>query len=220
MSDLREYLLFIVLENTDLRTQNSHFLKVVVVGDSACGKTSFIRAYVNNKRCTGEYTPTVFDTFDCCISIGKDPVMFQIHDTAAVEGYERLRPDSYRGSDLVVICFCIARQSTLHNVEDYWYPEVRIHSPTAPIVVAGLQKDLRDDYEMSSLVYRTKHQPPVQVETARRISGSIHAACYRECSAVTLQGVKELFDLIVYMAYEHKKRQCRKVENGTKCSVL
>ncbi|XP_062503020.1 uncharacterized protein LOC134179971 isoform X2 [Corticium candelabrum] len=208
------------LENSNLRIQNCHFLKIVVVGDAACGKTSFIRAYVNDKRCTGEYNPTVSDTFDCCISIGKEPVMLQIHDTAALEGYEKLRPDAYRGSDLIVICFCIARQSSLHNVEDYWCPEIRLHNPTAPIVVAGLQKDLRDDYEMSSQVYRTKYQPPVKAETAKRIAGSVHALCYRECSSVTMQGVKELFDLIVYTAYEHKKRQFRKTDSRAKCSVL
>ncbi|XP_065827838.1 uncharacterized protein [Oscarella lobularis] len=212
------------LEDSQLRTQNTNFLKVVVAGDTGCGKTSFIRASVNQTRCNvDDYTPTVFDTFDCCVSIGKEPIMLQVHDTGALEGYEKLRSESYRDADAVVVCFNIGRQSSLHNVEDCWHPEVKLHAASGvPIIVAGLQMDLREEYERNPSVrlYRSKHYTPVQEDMGKRISRSIRAVYYGECSALTLVGVKELFDHVVYIAYEHKRMQCKKPPKKGRCNIL
>ena len=149
--------------------------------------------------------------------------MLQVHDTGALEGYEKLRSESYRDADAVVVCFNIGRQSSLHNVEDCWHPEVKLHAASGvPIIVAGLQMDLREEYERNPSVrlYRSKHYTPVQEDMGKRISRSIRAVYYGECSALTLVGVKELFDHVVYIAYEHKRMQCKKPPKKGRCNIL
>jgi len=66
-------------------------------------------------------------------------------DTAGQEDYDRLRPLSYPGSDVVVICFSVDRPESLNNVEGAWAAEVKHFCRGVPVILVGNKTDLRTD---------------------------------------------------------------------------
>ena len=63
--------------------------------------------------------------------------------TAGQEDYDRLRPLSYPQTDIFLVAFCVKSPTSFANVKDKWIPEVRHHCPNTPVLLLGLQCDLR-----------------------------------------------------------------------------
>ena len=59
------------------------------------------------------------------------------------EGYERLRPLSYPGTDVFLLCFDIKNRASFTNIKDSWIPEICHHMPYTPFLIVGNKMDLR-----------------------------------------------------------------------------
>ena len=68
-------------------------------------------------------------------------------DTAGQEEYDRLRPLSYPGANIVLICFSVDEPVSLSNIPIKWVPEVRHYCPQLPYVLVACKTDLRNDPE-------------------------------------------------------------------------
>jgi Rho family protein len=97
---------------------------------------------------------------------------------------------SYSKSHVVLIAFAIDTPDSLENVTVKWNEEVRsICGPSVPVILVGLKSDLRpppghpdsEDY----------------VSTARgeEVAQQIGARAYKECSALKVQGVDDVFEV-------------------------
>ena len=122
-------------------------VKLVLVGDGACGKTCLLIRYTS-KHFPGEYVPTVFDNYSSNIMLEQRPVTIGLWDTAGQTDYDRLRPLSYPQTDIFLLCFGgdpfgVSSKEMLTNVKDKWLPEVRQHCPSASLFLMGLKTDLR-----------------------------------------------------------------------------
>ena len=53
------------------------------------------------------------------------------------EDYERLRPLSYPGTDIALICFSVNNIRSLENIEQKWVPEITHHIPNTPMILVG-----------------------------------------------------------------------------------
>merc|ERR1712181_45739 len=151
-------------------------IKCVVVGDGAVGKTCLLISYAQNKF-PSEYVPTVFDNYVVNVMISGEPVMLGLFDTAGQEEYDRMRPLSYPGANVFLICFSTVNPSSFENVKAKWLPEVRLHCPNVPIVLVGTQMDLREDSG-----------------TLEKLAKELKMLKYSECSALTQKGLKDVFD--------------------------
>ena len=87
--------------------------KLVIVGDGACGKTSLLTLFKTGTFPT-DYIPTIFETDVAYLTPegSEDPIELTLWDTAGQESYDKLRPLSYPGSDVALICFSIDRYVT------------------------------------------------------------------------------------------------------------
>ena len=67
------------------------------------------------------------------------------------------------------------------------------HCPNTPLILVGTKVDLRED---SSTVEKlaSKKQAPITFEQGLGMVSEINAAKYMECSALTQQGLKAVFD--------------------------
>lgn len=99
--------------------------------------------------------------------------------------YERIRELSFQDADIFIICFSIDDQLTFNNVGK-WYYEARQHDKTVPILLVGAKRDMRE--------VGIDSESCVKYSDAVATANMIGAAGYVECSALTNDGVKKVFD--------------------------
>eukprot|EP01100_Stratorugosa_tubuloviscum_P000310 TRINITY_DN1065_c1_g1_i3.p1 TRINITY_DN1065_c1_g1~~TRINITY_DN1065_c1_g1_i3.p1 ORF type:complete len:247 (-),score=126.16 TRINITY_DN1065_c1_g1_i3:415-1155(-) len=118
-------------------------VKLVVVGDGAVGKTSLLISYATGDF-PSEYVPTVFENYTAQLKFNEETIMLHLWDTAGQEDYDRLRPLSYPGSDIVLLCFSLVSKASYDAVKIKWSPEVKHYIPAVPTFLVGTKVDLRD----------------------------------------------------------------------------
>jgi len=193
-------------------------IKCVVVGDGAVGKTCMLICYTEGKF-PKEYVPTVFDNYEATIIVEGKEVKFSLWDTAGQEGYARIRTLSYPKTDIFLLCFSVANYPSYMNVKDRWHTEIRHHCPDVPIILVGTKIDLRTDQETVEELTKSGKQPIIAQEGIQ-MAQEIQAIKYLECSALTRQGLKNVFDeaLTTVVCQSTSKRP--KSSGKSKCSLL
>uniref|UniRef100_A0A8D1D7Q8 Rho-related GTP-binding protein RhoE n=1 Tax=Sus scrofa TaxID=9823 RepID=A0A8D1D7Q8_PIG len=136
--------------------------KIVVVGDSQCGKTALLHVFA--KDCFPEnYVPTVFENYTASFEIDTQRIELSLWDTSGSPYYDNVRPLSYPDSDAVLICFDISRPETLDSVLKKWKGEIQEFCPNTKMLLVGCKSDLRTD--VSTLVELSNHrQTPVSYD--------------------------------------------------------
>jgi len=167
-------------------------IKCVVVGDGAVGKTCLLISYSTNAF-PSSYTPTVFDNYTASVMVDGKPISLNLWDTAGQDDYDGLRPLSYPQTDIFLVCFSIISLPSFDNVKSKWWPEVQHHAPHVPTILVGTKGDLRDD-EVTAKNLASKGLRMVNGEEATRRAKEMGAVKYLECSALTQDGLKTVFD--------------------------
>eukprot|EP01130_Rhizamoeba_saxonica_P000324 TRINITY_DN102_c0_g1_i1.p1 TRINITY_DN102_c0_g1~~TRINITY_DN102_c0_g1_i1.p1 ORF type:complete len:201 (-),score=38.47 TRINITY_DN102_c0_g1_i1:78-680(-) len=185
-------------------------IKCVVVGDGAVGKTCMLMSFANNTF-PSEYLPTVFDNYNTAIMVDETPYNLGLWDTAGQEEYDRLRALCYPQTDVFLICFSLISKNSYENVKTKWQPEVVHHCPETPYILVGTKKDLRDDKTMGEEIDGFS---PLSSELGMKLSNDIGAKSYKECSALTQDGLQDVFDC-ASRAVVSNTEQFQTEEDGT-----
>lgn len=152
-------------------------------------------------------------------------------DTAGQEEYDRLRPLSYRQTDVFLICFSVSEPSSFRNVVDKWFPELKRVSGIEsgdlytnfkkyPILLVGTKSDLRDD-ENEIQKMRDQNLSFVSKEEIDKVVEDNGFMGYVECSTATQNNVRQVFEKAVHIvAFEPDKLQRAKcVDEARKMSI-
>jgi len=193
-------------------------VKIVVVGDGAVGKTCLLMAYTS-KTFPREYVPTVFDNYSANVNIAGKTVALSLWDTAGQEDYDKLRPLSYPQTDVFILCFSVVSDTSYQNIKTKWYPEVTHHCVSADILLVGTKVDLRNDQDAIENL-KEKNMAPMQPEDGEKLCSDIKAIKYMECSALTMEGLKEVFDIAIKAKILRDNKRTKKGRRGGGCMLL
>ncbi|KAB8262472.1 P-loop containing nucleoside triphosphate hydrolase protein [Aspergillus pseudonomiae] len=204
--------------------------KLVVIGDTSCGKTSLLTAFTQGRPASGEL-PTLLDLEEVVSPIAGSRTLISLWDTANQGEFAKLRSLSYISCDVVLICFSIDSPESLSNVATRWAPEVRHFCGAIPTILVGCKKDLRREENpkastaflqtMTKLLGRKKNprsdeKPKASDEVSQvateqvtpkeavRVCRQIGATEYVECSAATFEGVRKVFETAAQAVTHYK----------------
>jgi Ras family protein A len=95
------------------------------------------------------------------------------------------------------------------NVVKMWLPEIQEFCESAPVILVACKKDLRTDPDTIAELKKTGEKP-VTSEIGRQIATQIKADAYMECSAMTREGVQDLF---IQAARLSRKKRSNRLSN-------
>ncbi len=186
------------------------FLKIIAVGDAGTGKRRTICSFACNAFPEDPFN-TRFDNFGVNYMFEGKPFGLNLWETSEKD-MDRLRPLSYPQTDVFLVCFSIDSPASLENVKSKWVPEIRHHCPTTPFILVGTKQDLRDDPEtISHLAERGVSL--VTPEEGDAMAKEVGAVKYLECSALTQEGLKTVFEEAIrafnqeVATFSHKKHK-------------
>ena len=184
--------------------------KMLIVGDSGCGKTCLYTVFAKDKF-PEEYVPKRFEPYVADIEVDGTQIELALWDMhTGSKNYNKLRPLSYPDTDVILMCFSIGSPDSLDNLLKQWLPEVNHFCPYIPVILVGNKKDLRNDPNTIKELAKMK-QEPVKLEDGKNTAEKIDAFAYIECSAKSKEGVKEVFDTAARIATIElimKKKSC------------
>jgi len=184
-------------------------VKCVIVGDGEVGKTCMLISYTSNKF-PSDYVPTVFDNYQALLNVNGQQVQLGLWDTAGQDDYDRLRPLSYPNTDIFLICFSLIRRATLDNVFGKWVPEVNHYNQGTPSLLIGTKLDLRDQ-ELEKITTQEGQAALKKIANCRK---------YMECSALTQNGLKEVFDEAIRVVLFPEGGKKKPTKKKKKCVII
>jgi len=128
------------LENTDI----DYLLKIVVIGDSAVGKTNIIKRFESDDFNPNSRSTVGFEFISKEINIMDKRIKLQIWDTAGQERYKSISSGFYKASSGILCVFDITKFHSFENV-DLWIKEARnIAGEATPTFLIGNKADLKN----------------------------------------------------------------------------
>ncbi|KAG7249411.1 hypothetical protein CRUP_030462 [Coryphaenoides rupestris] len=188
-------------------------VKCVLVGDSAVGKTALLVRFTADTF-PDAYKPTVYENTGVEVHVDDHAISLGLWDTGGDDTFQQIRPMSYQQADVVLLCFSVANPVSLGAVLHKWEAEVRRNLPSVPVLVVGMQTDLRESSGPNRLAC-------ISADQGKRVARQVRAKGYLECSALGNRGVKQVFDCAVRTAIHRSRRQARRHRYGVdKCKVF
>lgn len=187
-------------------------VKCVLVGDGAVGKTSLLASYSKSENPSPNYVPTAFDNYSVTVNVDGRPMRLHLCDTAGQDDLDTLRSLCYSEADVFLLCFSVTCHASFENITAKWIPEIRRHcARTVPIIVIGTQSDLRADPDVLAQLDRYNEKPVAETAAQKLATNVGSATSYLECSAVTNENVKDVFDAAIFAALDQQGfvRKCR-----------
>ncbi|XP_077979050.1 cell division control protein 42 homolog [Glandiceps talaboti] len=173
-------------------------IKCVVVGDPSAEKTVLLHSFkslMEGKEWPPPHMPTLFEYQAVKMNVGGANYSLTLWDTSGEEEFGRLRPLTYSGTDVFLICFAVTSPNSLQIAKDMWIPEIKKCSPSTPFILVGTQLD-----KLVTKKRNDRGEKPVKTEVAAKVAKKTGASFYLECSAKERQGVKAVFEAAVKAA--------------------
>ena len=94
-------------------------LKILLVGDSAVGKTTLILKYVDGKFSDSHITTIGVEYKDKEITVNNRKINLQIWDTSGQERYRSITKNFYRNAHGIIFVFDVTNQTSFDHLKDW-----------------------------------------------------------------------------------------------------
>ncbi|KAK7275404.1 hypothetical protein RIF29_16520 [Crotalaria pallida] len=134
----------------DMQDKIDYVFKVVVIGDSAVGKTQILSRFAKNEFCFDSKSTIGVEFQTKTVTINGKVIKAQIWDTAGQERYRAVTSAYYRGALGAMLVYDITKRQSFDHVVR-WVEELRAHADSAIVIMlVGNKGDLEDQRVVSS----------------------------------------------------------------------
>lgn len=113
-------------DSKNLPEKETRSIKIILIGESAVGKTSIINQYVNEEF-TNEVAATLGASFSTKV-IDLSPELsysLNIWDTAGSEKFRSMNKFFYRDAVIALLVFDVTRKKTFEEIKKFWIDELK-----------------------------------------------------------------------------------------------
>ncbi|KAI4370412.1 hypothetical protein MLD38_018766 [Melastoma candidum] len=170
-----------------------YLFKIVIIGDSAVGKSNLLSRYARN-----EFNPNSKATIGVefqtqSLYIDRKEVKAQIWDTAGQERFRAVTSAYYRGAVGALLVYDISRRTTFESI-GRWLDELKTHcDTTVSRMLVGNKCDLESIRD-------------VTVEEGKNLAES-EGLFFMETSALDSTNVKAAFEVVIKEIYNNVSRK-------------
>jgi hypothetical protein len=125
--------------NGSLDALGENALKIILLGDSACGKSKLVERFLLNNYQSRQLSTYALTLFRHNATVDGQKVEIDFWDTAGQERFNSMHPAYYHLAHACILCFDVTRKQTYKNLPDWHselvgdgaYPRGR-HRPSSP----------------------------------------------------------------------------------------
>ncbi|KAI3794893.1 hypothetical protein L1987_37534 [Smallanthus sonchifolius] len=170
-----------------------YLFKVVIIGDSAVGKSNLLSRYARNEFNMHSKATIGVEFQTQTMEINGKEVKAQIWDTAGQERFRAVTSAYYRGAVGALVVYDISRTTTFDSVSR-WLQELQTHSDTTVArMLVGNKCDLNNIRAVS-------------VEDGKKLAEE-HGLFFLETSALDSTNVKTAFQTVIREIYNNVSRK-------------
>ncbi|ESO95299.1 hypothetical protein LOTGIDRAFT_117008, partial [Lottia gigantea] len=157
--------------------------KVVFIGDSGVGKSSFIHRFCNDSF-KDKFAATIGVDFQIkTVEQDGHIIALQLWDTAGQERFRSITKQYFRKADGVVVMYDITSETSFKNVRNWMISVKEGCDEGTVLVVVGNKTDLLDD----------KHESVVTTKAGNHLADE-YGALFYETSSKSGNGIPETID--------------------------
>ena len=130
----------------NIESSFDYLLKIIIIGDSAVGKSNFLFRFVDNKFARVYQTTVGIDTKSkiCTLPKLKKNVKLQIWDTAGQERYMSLNKIFFQKVQGIILMYDITKIETFENLPK-WIKLINETTYKVPVILVGNKVDNEEE---------------------------------------------------------------------------
>jgi Rab-like protein 2 len=171
--------------NIDNTTIDEPDIKIIIIGDSAVGKSKLLERYLINDYNPRRLSTHALTLYRKNVTLGnnnnnnknnknnnsnnsneEETIKVDFWDTAGQEKFHSLHPTYYYRAHACILVFDVTRKSTYHNLQK-WYDELlqysssgRTATTTIPCILVANKVDINYDVTKKSFKFASDHHMP------------------------------------------------------------
>ncbi|XP_066934180.1 ras and EF-hand domain-containing protein homolog isoform X8 [Clytia hemisphaerica] len=168
----------------DVSSEPDEMFKLVLAGNAAVGKSSFILRLCKNKFYSALNATLGVDFQMKRMIVDKKKIALQCWDTAGQERFRSIAKSYFRRVDGVVLLYDVTCENSFLDVRE-WIESIESSSDNVPVILCGNKVDLRPDAERIGMPVISRDQGQqlakdvgaLFIETSAKEGTNIHRAC-------------------------------------------
>lgn len=164
-----------------------HIMKLILVGDSNVGKSSFMEMFLHNRFIIDVHFTIGVDYGSKQLILNGEDITIRIWDTAGQESYRSIVDIYFRNTQGALLLFNLADRSTFHNAFNVWLP--KLVDNNIPFILVGNKCDQQNVVSSDEIKCKCQEYDIIYIEASAKENKNVQQSFIRMISLIDLTNV-------------------------------